>query len=127
MQRLFWICLAGGAGTGARYVIAVWVGERWGSAFPYGTLLVNLLGCFLLGLLTQLAVQGVSISPGLRLALSTGFLGGLTTYSSFNQDTTRLLKDGQLLSCALNFGITAVGCFAAGLLGMALAQYWAGT
>jgi CrcB protein len=46
MERFFWICLAGAAGTGARYLVALWAAQRFGSAFPYGTLLVNLVGCF---------------------------------------------------------------------------------
>ena len=46
MERFFWICLAGAAGTGARYLIALWAAQRFGSAFPYGTLIVNLIGCF---------------------------------------------------------------------------------
>lgn len=46
MERFFWICLVGAAGTGARYLVALWAAQRFGSAFPYGTLLVNLVGCF---------------------------------------------------------------------------------
>ena len=48
MERFFWICLAGAAGTGTRYLVALWAAQRFGSSFPYGTLFVNLAGCFLI-------------------------------------------------------------------------------
>ena len=59
MERFLWICLAGAAGTGARYLIALWAAQRLGSAFPHGTLLVNLVGCFALA-----AVMHAALTPG---------------------------------------------------------------
>jgi hypothetical protein len=56
MERFFWICLAGAAGAGARYLIALWAAQRFGSAFPYGTLLVNLIGCFTIAALMHSAL-----------------------------------------------------------------------
>jgi CrcB protein len=122
MERFFWICLAGAAGTGARYLINLWAGERLGTAFPFGTLIVNLSGCFLISFLMYLALNVSSFSPTLRMALTTGFLGGLTTYSSFNYETTRLLHDGAPRAALLNLGATLGGCFVAGLLGLAVAR-----
>jgi CrcB protein len=90
MERFLWICLAGAAGTGARYVIALWTAQRLGSTFPYGTLIVNLTGCFAIAAIMHAALT-LSWSPTVRSAITIGFIGGLTTYSSFNYETTRLL------------------------------------
>ena len=117
MERLFWICLAGAAGTGTRYLVAVWAAQRFGTAFPYGTLVVNLAGCFLIAVIMHTAFA-LSWSPTVRSALTVGFLGGLTTYSSFNYETTRLLQDGAPVVAALNAIVTLVGCVAAGWLGL---------
>ena len=117
MERLFWICLAGAAGTGTRYLIALWAAQRFGSSFPYGTLIVNVTGCFLIALIMQVAIA-TSWSPTLRSALTIGYIGGLTTYSSFNYETTRLLQDGAPDVAALNAIVTLVGCVAAGWLGL---------
>jgi putative oxidoreductase len=73
MERFFWICVAGAAGTGARYLVALWAAQRFGSAFPYGTLIVNLLGCFALAAVMHaaLAPQGRANPPMLRRLLKT--------------------------------------------------------
>jgi CrcB protein len=122
MERLFWICLAGALGTGARYLIGLWAGARFGTSFPYGTFIVNLTGCFLIAAIIQIALNMASFPPTLRLALTTGFMGGLTTYSSFAYETTRLAQDGAIGAAFLNFGLTTVACFGAVLLGLAVAQ-----
>ena len=121
MERFFWICLAGAAGTGARYLIALWAAQRLGSAFPYGTLIVNLVGCFAIAAVMHVALA-LSWSPTVRSAITIGFIGGLTTYSSFNYETTRLLEEGALGSAALNTVSTVVGAFVAGWLGMLCAR-----
>lgn len=122
MERFFWICLAGAAGVGTRYLVGLWAGERFGTSFPYGTLIVNVAGCFLIALVMQTALNVASFSPTLRLALTTGFLGGLTTYSSFAWETTKLVQDGARGAALWNFGITTLACFAAVVLGLVLAQ-----
>jgi fluoride exporter len=123
MERFFWICIAGALGTGTRYLVSLWAGQRFGSALPYGTLIVNVAGCFLIALVMRASLNAATFSPNLRFALTTGFLGGLTTYSSFNYETTLLLQEGTPTLALLNFGVTAVGCFVAGLLGLALGQH----
>ncbi len=121
MTRLLLVTLAGGLGTLARYAVGLWAGRYLGSSFPYGTLLVNVVGCFLIALIGQLAASTSLISPTVRLTLTTGFMGGLTTYSSFNYETTRFLQDRAWAAGLLNLGLTVAACFAAGLLGTALA------
>jgi CrcB protein len=125
MERFFWICLAGAAGTGARYLIALWAAQRFGSAFPYGTLIVNLAGCFAIAAVMQAALT-LSWSPTLRSAITIGFIGGLTTYSSFNYETTRLMEEGAPAAAALNAASTILGAFAAGWLGMLCARQLVG-
>jgi CrcB protein len=121
MERFFWICLAGAAGTGVRYLIAIWAARQLGSAFPYGTLIVNLTGCFAIAAVMHASLT-LSISPTLRSAITIGFLGGLTTYSSFNYETTRLLEQGATAAAAVNATLTILGAFSAGWLGMLVAR-----
>ncbi|MGH9159147.1 MAG: fluoride efflux transporter CrcB [Vicinamibacteraceae bacterium] len=121
MERFLWICLAGAAGTGTRYVIALWAAQRFGSSFPYGTLIVNLLGCFGIAAVMHMALT-LSWSPTLRSAITIGFIGGLTTYSSFNYETSRLLEEGAHGHAVVNAMATIVGSFAAGWLGLMLAK-----
>jgi CrcB protein len=121
MEGFLWICLAGAAGTGARYLIALLAAQRLGSAFPYGTLIVNLFGCFAIAAVMHVALA-LSWSPTVRSVITIGFIGGLTTYSSFNYETTRLLEEGALGSAALNAVSTIAGAFAAGWLGMLCAR-----
>jgi CrcB protein len=121
MERFLWVCFAGAMGTGTRYVIALWAAQRFGSSFPYGTLIVNLLGCFGITAVMHTALT-FSWSPTLRSAITNGFIGGLTTYSSFNYETSRLLDQGAHGPAAVNAVATIVGSFAAGWLGLLLAK-----
>ena len=122
MVRTILIAAAGALGTLTRYGIGLWAGRTLGAAFPYGTLIVNVVGCFLIALIAELALSTAWISPTLRLTLTTGFMGGLTTYSSFNLETTNLLRERGVTEGLANVGITLACCFVAGLLGMALAR-----
>jgi CrcB protein len=121
MERFFWICLAGAAGTGARYLVALWAAHRFGSAFPYGTLIVNLAGCFGIAAVMHVGLA-LSWSPTVRSAITIGFIGGLTTYSSFNYETTRLLEEGAVGAAAANATVTLLGAFVAGWLGVLFAK-----
>jgi fluoride exporter len=125
MERLFWICLAGAAGSGARYLIALWAARRFGSAFPFGTLMVNLAGCFGIAAVMHTAVI-LAWPPVLRTAITIGFIGGLTTYSSFNYETTTLIQEGGIAAAAANALLTLVGGFAAGWLGLICARHLVG-
>ncbi len=120
-MTVVWVMVAGGLGSGARYMVGQWAGQALGMSFPYGTLIVNLVGCFLLGAVVQLSASG-SWSPDLRAAIATGFLGGFTTYSSFNQETLALLTGGAAGATIAYVAVTIAGGLAAGLLGLALAR-----
>jgi CrcB protein len=121
MERFLWICLAGAAGTGARYLVALWAAQRFGSAFPFGTLIVNLVGCFAIAAVMHAALT-LTWSPTIRSAITIGFIGGLTTYSSFNYETSLLLEEGALGAAALNATATIAGALIAGWLGMLCAK-----
>jgi CrcB protein len=121
MERLFWICVAGAAGTGTRYLVALWAAQRLGSAFPYGTLIVNLVGCFIIAALMHGALT-LGWSAAFRSTLAIGFVGGLTTYSSFNYDTMRLFEEGAPATAFVNITVTLLGGLIAGWLGLAAAR-----
>ncbi|MEJ2683933.1 MAG: fluoride efflux transporter CrcB [Candidatus Sulfobium sp.] len=94
---------AGGfIGAISRYVIATWVGLRWGRSFPMGTFAANVSGCFFIGLLMTLLTEKFVVSPQIRLFLFVGFLGAYTTFSTFEYETGKLLKDSELWLAGLN-------------------------
>ncbi len=119
MGRFLIVCGAGALGSGTRYLVGLWVGSR---SFPYATLLVNLVGSFLIALVFELSLRIASFPPNLRLALTTGFMGGLTTYSAFNYETTKLATGGESSRALFYVGVTLIGCLLAGLLGMWIAR-----
>ena len=117
MERFLIVCGAGALGSGARYLVSMWAGERIGTSFPYGTLIVNVLGSFVIALVFAIAGETQRVPLNLQLALTTGFCGGFTTYSSFNFETTKLASD-QPLHAVANVAVTLILCFGSGLLGM---------
>lgn len=122
MTRLLWVCLGGAAGTACRYLLSGWLIGTLGAAFPWGTITVNVLGAFLAGALSQ--AGGWLGPPGgeLRVALTTGVLGGFTTYSAFNTETLALVQRGALSTAALYLSATVIGCLVAGIAGIALGR-----
>jgi fluoride exporter len=94
---------AGGfLGAIARYVVATWVGVRWGRSFPLGTFAANVSGCFIIGLLMTLLTEKYVVNPQIRLFIFVGFIGAYTTFSTFEYETGKLLKDSELLLAGLN-------------------------
>ena len=126
MTRFLLVCGAGAIGCGARYLVGLWAIERLGTKFPYGTLIVNVVGAFVFALVMELSIRIAEFPPNVRLALTTGFLGGLTTYSSFNYETTQLAISGSTMRALANLGVTILACLAAGLLGLWVARRFAG-
>jgi fluoride exporter len=110
-----WVALGGAAGAASRFAVAQWTGARWGSTFPWGTLVVNLTGSLAIGVvMTLLLARGAD--PAYRLLLVTGFLGGYTTFSAFSFETLALLEARRWDAAALYVG----GSVALGLLATAL-------
>jgi CrcB protein len=126
MARFLWICLGGAAGTGARYLLSGWLLRAAGPGFPWGTLAVNVIGSFLLGLIMQVALATDLLSPTLRLTLTTGVMGGFTTYSAFNYETLQYLQQNDWRLASLNLVVTVVVCLAAGSLGLVTGRMMAG-
>ena len=92
-----WIGVGGFFGALARYGIIMWLTPRWGVGFPYGTLFVNLSGSFALCLIIAMLGKGLHVAPHLRLALTVGFLGSYTTFSTFSADALQLFENGQVV------------------------------
>ena len=114
--------LFGGAGSLARYLAGTAVTARYGSRFPWGTLAVNVTGSFLIGLIMTLLTEKVAVSPNWRFALVVGFLGGYTTFSSFEWETYAAVRAGGIWIGALNvIGSVTLG-YAAVWLGSTLAR-----
>ncbi len=122
MQRLIFIGLAGFAGTLMRYWLSEWTARRFGETFPTGTLVVNLIGCFLAGLFFSLMFDRYLVSPTVRTVILIGLLGGFTTFSSFGLQTLTLLRDGEMGLALFNIAISNVGGLLMVWVGYSLAK-----
>lgn len=119
---LLLVALGGALGSVARYLAAQGV-SRWAqSAFPWGTLFVNIAGCFLIGLLMVWVSKSGEARENARLLLVTGLMGGFTTFSSFSWETWRLIEDGRLAWAGANVLLSVAVCLLATAAGVALAR-----
>lgn len=100
-------CAGGGL---TRYYLSGWVYSILGRAFPYGTFVVNIIGAYMIGLIMELGLRSAIIPDTLRLGLTVGFLGGLTTFSTFSYETFSLLEDGQFLVAFINVLASVAVC-----------------
>jgi fluoride exporter len=125
--RYLLVAAGGALGSMARYWVGGWAPRLFGPAFPYGTLVVNLVGSFLISLVMGVGLSTSAVSPNARIFLTTGILGGFTTYSSFNYETLALLEQRLWLGGGLNLVATVGGCLVAGLLGLGLARMLIGS
>lgn len=100
-------CAGGGL---TRYYLSGWVYSLLGRAFPYGTFAVNIIGAYFIGLIMELGLRSAVIPDTLRLGLTVGFMGGLTTFSTFSYETFRLLEDGQFLVAFANVLASVTVC-----------------
>jgi CrcB protein len=96
-QNVLLIALGGGIGSVARYFVQKWIFTSFPHPFPFGTFIVNIAGCFLIGLFYALSEKGNLLSPGMRLLLTTGLCGGFTTFSTFAYENFNLLKTGDFI------------------------------
>jgi CrcB protein len=122
MSRFFLVALGGAIGSGARYLISTWAQTALGAAFPYGTFIVNGVGSFVICAVMHLGVVANVIPFGLRLFLTTGILGGFTTYSAFDYETFRYTQQGAYGAAMAYVAATLVLCFVAGVAGDAVAR-----
>jgi CrcB protein len=122
MQLVLFIALFGALGCLTRYFLSGWVYNIFGRTFPSGTFAVNIVGAFLIGLIMEFSMRSTLISPSLRIGLTIGFLGGLTTFSTFSYETFRLLEDGELLIAMSNVLVSVVICLLFTWLGILAAR-----
>ena len=117
MMKTILIGLAGLLGTLLRYWLAGLVSRQYGESFPWGTMAVNLIGCFLAGVIFHVTEERFLVNPTLRTIILIGLLGGFTTFSSYGLQTFSLLRDGQ-------FGLATLNVTISNLLGVVMV--WAG-
>jgi CrcB protein len=122
MERLLLVFLAGGVGSAVRYLVSLWAERTFRSPFNWGVVGVNVVGSFLIAAIAVFAVTKAEMSATLRIALTTGFIGGLTTYSTFNQETLGLLDRKLYFTAALYVLMTLVVCSLAGVVGTFVAR-----
>lgn len=109
LKKILLVMLGGSLGAASRYGITLLSVKMWGTRFPWGTLTANLLGCFLIGLLFALSDRVRLLTPDMRLLLITGFLGALTTFSTFSLETINAGRAGMMVQPFLNIMINNLG------------------
>jgi CrcB protein len=122
MIRLFLIGFGGFVGTLGRYWLSGVIARRYGESFPFGTLLVNAVGCFVIGFLFHFFYDRALAAPTARTVIFIGLLGGFTTFSSYGLQTFTLLRDGELLLALANVAASNVLCLVLVWLGYVLAK-----
>lgn len=122
MLKLVLVAVGGSIGAVTRYLVSVWAADRFGANFPYGTLIVNVVGCFIIGAFMTVATERLVLNPYWRLLITVGFVGGLTTFSSFSYETFSLLEDANLMMAFYNVALNLVLGFFATWLGIGLVR-----
>jgi fluoride exporter len=120
--RILLLVIFGSVGTLARYALQGLVQFHTDSSFPTGTLAVNLTGCFLLGGIGQFALQRVVIPPDWRIAITVGFFGAFTTFSSFSWESVQMIQDGEWTRAILYVGLSVVGGLLLAMVGIRIAE-----
>jgi fluoride exporter len=104
--------LGGALGSVLRFWLGAYVGDRLGSRFPYGTLVINITGCFLAGMIVTVMAEKTHWDPSWRYLIPIGFIGGYTTFSAFAYETFHLAQNGQMTTAMLNVALSVVVGFA---------------
>jgi CrcB protein len=107
MATVLWVALGGAFGSAARYGVNVWSGRLFGTGFPWHTLIVNVLGCLIMGALVEIIARKLPVSNDMRAFLTTGLLGGFTTFSAFSLDFA-LLVERKAYVAAAGYGLASV-------------------
>jgi len=113
--------IGGFVGAIARYLLGTYIGSRYGMRFPYGTFVINMTGCFLIGLVLAVLAR-TTASTYWRYLIPIGFIGAYTTFSTFEYETLRAIQDGQMLTGLLNIGLSVIVGFIAVWAGDALGR-----
>lgn len=121
-MQILYIGLFGALGCVSRYLLSGWVYTLAGRGLPYGTLAVNVIGSFLLGLLMETGLRSTLFSPEIRIGLAFGFMGGFTTFSTFSLETMRLLEEGSYWQAGSNVVLNVVACLFFAGFGIYLAR-----
>jgi len=122
LKNILLVAAGGGFGAVSRYLISLWAAEKIGTAFPYGTLIANIVGCFIIGVFMTLVTERVIVNPYWRLLITVGFVGGLTTFSSFSYETFKLFGDTGFNMAMYNILANMVFGFFATWAGITLAR-----
>jgi CrcB protein len=109
-------CAMGGL---TRYYLSNWIYSLAGRSLPWGTFAVNIIGSFFIGLVMELGLRSTAIPVDLRVGLTVGFMGGLTTFSTFSYETLMMLEDGRILASFVNITASVAACLVFTWLGMA--------
>jgi CrcB protein len=118
VSRYLMIALGGALGSLARYGVALWVQQRVGGTFPYGTFLVNVSGCLIMGIVMTLLTEGGALHPNWRFLVPIGFIGAYTTFSTFELETFRAIEEGGALVALSNVVFSVVVGFLALWIGV---------
>ena len=123
MGTYLWIAIGGALGSMARYGMSSLIAARFGELFPWGTLIVNISGCFVIGLFAGLTGPDgrVMVAPDLRTFVTVGICGGYTTFSSFSLQTLNLLREGDMLRGGANIALSVAACMLAVWIGVVAA------
>jgi CrcB protein len=121
-RSILLVGVGGFVGSVARYLVAILFSSQVPSVFPFATLTVNIVGCFLIGILFALSDRGNVLSPEWRILLTTGFCGGFTTFSTFSYESLRLMQDGEYLYLAAYVFVSVFVGLAATYIGITLVR-----
>ena len=122
MLEVILVTIGGGIGSASRYLVSTWAAARFGADFPYGTLIVNIVGCFIIGAFMTVVTERLIVSPYWRLFVTVGIVGGFTTFSSFSYETIHLLQEADALRAVYNVSLNVLVGFFATWLGIGLAK-----
>jgi len=123
MEKWIYLLLGGLVGTASRYGLAGVVSQKMGAGFPWGTMAVNITGCFVIGFLDVIFEKKFLMSPNYRILLMTGFCGAFTTFSTLMLETSNLLKENEFMYAFGNVAISFVIGFAAFKIGAVIAEF----
>ncbi|MGB0238209.1 MAG: fluoride efflux transporter CrcB [Cycloclasticus sp.] len=123
MTQLLAIAAGGSIGAVMRFIVSTGIYSWLGRGFPYGTLVVNVLGSLLMGLLYELFFLRLLVSPEVRAILLVGFLGAFTTFSTFSIETVNLIEQGDLLKAMANVFASVILCVLAAWIGLQIMRH----